>query len=268
MATIQRTTREILKNLFKYSDSLIVQIEQKSPTFVDLLNKFKGKYRYNNKNESGAKHTGGSINEIYIGGEYTPNPPKSQISLHLSPTLAHELGHANGRFQSKGFNQKEISERKPVTYKTAYEYSDSRLTGEGEALYYEYRVSKELGLTAYWGTKFGVSAGPMRKIIESGQNNAVAQPSLKLFQAIGKFNGSMIPSGQPNGAKIKYTYDESNQAYFLNSFTNINAEYKEVIGSELIYRTAKGGVDLHHSVPNLIRIKSLTDRNSRFYAGG
>lgn len=267
MATVQRTTREILKNLFKYSDSLIVQIEQKSPTFVDLLNKFKGKYRYNNKNESGAKHTGGSINEIYIGGEYTLNPPKSQISLHLSPTLAHELGHANGRFQSKGFNQKEISERKPVTYKTAYEYSDSRLTGEGEALYYEYRVSKELGLTAYWGTKFGVSAGPMRKIIESGQNNTVAQPSLKLFQAIGKFNGSMIPSGQPNGAKIKYTYDESNQAYFLNSFTNINAEYKEVIGSELIYRTAKGELDLHYSVPNLIRIKSLTDRNSRFYAG-
>ena len=44
MATVQRTTREILKNLFKYSDSLIVQIEQKSPTFVDLLNKFKGKF--------------------------------------------------------------------------------------------------------------------------------------------------------------------------------------------------------------------------------
>lgn len=233
---------------YGYTNTEIMEME-KSHTLIFLLNKYQGTIQKPiDKNYSGA-YFDSSNNNIAMSNDFKN-----------ATILAHELGHAVGKYQTNS------------SYKTAQEYSNARVRGEGEAIYYEYLVGKELN-SAYqkkagiWkdnaisGTSEDFSIKIQNIINEhiDYMNGNKVIISEELFNKIGKLNADMIPSGQKS-QKVQLTYDESNKAWFLAVKTDFNQDYHEIFGVNLIEYTDKGEV-----LGNPIRMKSLTNKSNRHF---
>lgn len=234
---------------YGYTNTEIVAME-KSHTLVSLLNNYQGTIQKPiDKNYSGA-YFDSSSNNIAMSNDFKN-----------ATILAHELGHAVGKYQANG------------SYKTAQSFSNARMRGEGEAIYYEYLVGKELSGSSY--NKFAAIWSD-NALKASSENFVVKIQNIinehtdfangnkvflneELFNKIGKLNADMVYSGQKS-QKVQLTYDESNKAWFLAAKTDFNQNYSEIFGVNLIEYTDKGEV-----LGNPIRMKSLTNKSNRHF---
>lgn len=136
--SINDITQDSIKDVFNPNNlngrdsfkKLTLSDVAKSQTAINLLVEFQnsgGQLIYD-PNANGANAQG---KKITIGGG-------SNGAFETVQTLAHELGHGIGRYQ----NLKPLSE-----YATARDFANSRAKAEGEAIYYEFLVIRELGIT-------------------------------------------------------------------------------------------------------------------------
>lgn len=264
MAKIKQEVRTKLINAYgktnHITDTVLNMFEQKSPELVRMLNAYQGTFELHS--ESKAANYSRSANLIKISADYSTN--------YFYLALAHELGHATGTNQSKALTQFEINSGVPTTYKTALSYSDSRTKGEGEAIYHEYLVAKELNILSDFSSPNNQKSAKYNHKITTILNDKNLSLQNK-FVKIGAENQNMIPSGQGSVA-VKYTYDETNIAWYMAKFTKINQDYKEVMNHHLIPFVSnshgKSEMNLHHHSSNIHRIKSLTNRSNGFFAHG
>lgn len=191
MAKINLNIRTALKNVYRtlINDTILNMFEQNSPELVRMLNAYKGSFATHPMGNSADFNSATQL--IRISTTYSIN------QFYLA--LAHELGHATGTNQSKRLSATEIQNRTPTTYTNGIAYSDSRTRGEGEAIYHEFLVAKELNLLL----DFTKSKGNGVLKILNDQNITLSAK----FNQLGKLNQTMIPSGQGNVVN-KYTYDE------------------------------------------------------------
>lgn len=220
------------------------------------------------------------------GADYLARTKTIRISLEDKSgdlfylALAHELGHATGFNQAAPISELQVYSGKPTTYKTAISYANSFATGEAEAIVKEHVVAKELNLMKTFSEKYDGYIGKMLEnntthtvmdILNDKVKNNKNLPLTKKqkIEIISNASLNMIPSGQGD-AKIRYTYDEKNIAWYISVFTNIQADYKEVIGNFLfpIVQDNNGdtALNLHDKSSNIYRIKSLTNRNNKFFS--
>lgn len=190
MTTINSEVRDKLKDEAGYSDADIATME-KSSTLVNLLNKFKGTFELEDK---------------YDGAYFVPH--ENKIVLGAPPyndlvTLAHELGHATGSYQSSA----------PNAYATARDYAEARERGEGEAIAYQFKVGRELNPT--YGDGYGFKAwydNYINSTVEAYSKRLIPLLSTHsgkaLYDAIGTLNAEMIASG--GSGPIELTYGEDN----------------------------------------------------------
>lgn len=222
----------ILVNTFHFSESDI----RNSPTLVDLLDNFSGTI----------------TNNPYYSGAYY-NPKNHQIILSSAyanlSTLAHELGHATGKFQPLG----------PTSYSSAKEYANARHKGEGEAIYYEVKVAQELGLKVHTDDTLWHDLKTQPEIEDNLTHILflMAQYSGEtLYEKIGELNKDMIPSGQIG---TPLTYNESNHFYYLSSNLNVSSlaqDYQEALQKDLYSIDQDGNITALQPE----EIKSLTNK--------
>lgn len=256
MAKIKQEVRTKLINAYgktnHITNAVLNMFEQKSPELVRMLNAYQGTFAIHQKSQAASYTRANKL--IAISADYTTH------DFYLA--LAHELGHATGTNQSKDFIQTEINTGVPTTYKTALAYSDSLTRGEGEAIYHEYLVAKELNILVDFNLLYD------KQVLSILNNNKIGNQSK--FTQIGVENRKMHPGGQSGSPN--YTYDEKNIALYMYTFTDINQDYKEVMNHDLIPVVLNGDgdyvMDLHHHSSNIHRIKSLTNRSNGFFAHG
>lgn len=209
-------------------------------------------------------------NSSYNGAYYDYNYNNSYQAIvvgtskyHKSyKTLAHELGHAVGKFQTLDIEP---------THQTAQAFSDARRIGEGEAIFYEFKVAHELegkNFNSYnvplW-KKDKISSvntelfNDINKII--GRNTVLTRD---LAKKIGQFNYDMESSGQQGFSNLNLTYDEEDKAYFVLEKTNFHNEYREVVGSDFFGEVFYNGVATN-DYTNYIQLKSLFNRYNNHY---
>lgn len=231
MSSINESARsELLKF---YTEQFIQNNIETSPTLVNLLNKFTGSLSYSLGASNG---TDASINDLTKNG---------------LPTLAHELTHAShSDYQNN--SRKEMS-----SYNTAYDYANSRALAEGEAIYNEFQVAKELGIAGSFTKpvwEHGQSSPNMNKPMITDVNNIInsGKSDAEKIQDLADLNKIMLSNGQLSTPL--YTYDEANiLGYLKNRYldNNLHTDYKEVVGVELEWNTYEA--------------KSLGDAENRFY---
>ena len=242
-----------------------------SPTLLRLIDSYSGEYRKAIKGITGYDRKNGII---YIEDGY--------INLL---TLAHELGHATGSYQETPYN-------------SAESYAQSVIKKEGEALYYEIKVAKELQKSKNLNYKYyyndvyynpgnewkdnaiSVTKSPdlQEDFIDNLINNFMEQEGLDS----NKFNNAkdLIKKLTPQkGEELVYKLrnnfyansipnSQSNLPYPLTYEEKSKFEYlkdreiKEILGFNLLsnYIEVVGG---NISFNNL-HIKSLTNRANKF----
>lgn len=250
------------------SESHLAYWEQNSSLFAKLFNKYEGNF-VSGEEISGASYIS-KDNYIQIGSEYTINATESKYDLVL--TLSHELTHAVGQYQHKRLTDKEYSTKTPITYKTAWTFTQALHTGEAEAILNQYLVARDLNKSEKWKGENDVLR-PIFQLIDNKfiDNNELSENDAKnIIQQLAKLNETAIFSGQPKKflslknqyEAFYYTYAEYNQAYFLYHFTNLNQDYKEVMNDNLFHSTEYGllpyGSD-SNTLRKMAHIKSLTN---------
>lgn len=230
-----------------YSLEYIEQTIEKSPTLVNLLNQFTGEFK---QIDNGARSDG--VN-VYLSKGY------DKLS-----TLAHELTH------SSGSHYQEALKRNLTSYADALDYANSRAMGEGEALYYEFKVAQELGEQKItrpfvWENQqpVGVPKDLAPQIMTIIDTTA---PLEQKISQLGDLNKDMIPSGMVNKAEEQTmsanrvyhipvpTYYEFNILKFLgNKYPNdsYGKDYQAVMGKDFVW--------------NSYMAKTLADRLSQHY---
>lgn len=221
---VSQSIKDILKGELKFSDEQINQIES-SPTFVMLLNKYKGKYMYDPK---------------FSGAQYDPETDTIRVGAGYKNfiTLAHELGHGTGDFQRVRVSN----------YSTAEDFSLDECRSEGEAIYYGVKVWQELSKkydefkkdkiyseTIVWLDDATSKSeqnyhSTILNIIEQYKNKVGSD----LFYKLGEFNAVMIPSGQDGSPEL--TYDEDNKWFYLNNkldYGDLASDYEDVMNKVL-----------------------------------
>ena len=170
-------------NVYLVQSGFNVQDIEKSPTLVNLLNRFQGNLLIDEQDTTvgvGAKAYG---NTIHIAKSY-----KNFLNI------AHELGHATGQYQ-------QINRDKDNLYQfdTPQAYGMARAKAEGEATYYEFLVAKELGYQRFvkplW---LDNAAKPQDKDVFTEVDEIMRQAisdNDKITQ-LAVLNQSMLPSGQ------------------------------------------------------------------------
>lgn len=246
MSNINAAIRHKLTEAFGFDAQDFSYIESHSPTLVSLLNKYTGTFQLTYPGQ-GASFTP-SMNKISMSIDYTG---KSFLE-----TLAHELGHATGSFQAPNHTNATL-------------YSQSLTNGEGEAIYYEKVVGKELQdednyLTAVW--EYGATEMSYRNlndtidaIITDGQGN-VLPISREIVESIGAYNGMMVPSGQSDSGNLVFTYDEYNKATFLYRNSNLDQDYLETTGKPF-YASQNGYI----AFADTAMLKSLVNADNGFF---
>lgn len=208
-------------NVYLVQSGFNVQDIEKSPTLVNLLNRFQGNLLIDERDTTvgvGAKAYG---NTIHIAKSY-----KNFLNI------AHELGHATGQYQ-------QINRDKDNLYQfdTPQAYGMARAKAEGEATYYEFLVAKELGYQRFvkplWPDN---AAKPQDKDVFTEVDEIMRQAiseNDKITQ-LAVLNQSMLPSGQLHAPL--YTYDEYNTLVFLNNrfaISRISQDYQQAFGKPL-----------------------------------
>lgn len=241
---------KLTKELKIKPNSPIIQRIQQSPTLVNLLNTYKQKYVWLNAG-SGSAFDG--KDELKLDGAHLININNGQYDAFLT-TLAHELGHATGVYQTFY-----------IIGNTPQEYSTKRMKGEGEAIYYEWLVGQELGLgttkqaphfnSLSWldGSLSEAGKNYHTEIIAAFKNRHIIKDKEKIVDDLAKLNATMIGSGMRN-SQARFTYDEANKWGFITNrkdMYNFQADYKEVFGVELSMNTYLG--------------KTLVNRKNNFF---
>lgn len=114
------------------------------------------------------------------------------------PTLAHELTH------SSGSHYQEALKRKLTSYADALDYANSRAMGEGEALYYEFKVAQELGERKnYASFRVGKSTASRctQRFSPTNHDHYRHDSTTWKISQLGDLNKDMIPSGMVNKAE-------------------------------------------------------------------
>ena len=255
MIRLSDSAKKKLENAYGMDNTHFEWMEKNSTTLVKMINSYPGKF-IRDDSYSGASYKHDKSNpessEIRIGYDYfkkdnsggTLQIKTNADDLNFWSALAHELGHATGVHQNRTFPS------------NAQDYSNARMQGEGEAIYYEELVLSELNLPSRYQHYIPQLFADMRDA------NGTIQPlTPSLIDKIGSYNGKMIPSGQdPNQPKLNY--DESNKAYFLYWTTDINKEYLEATGNNLYNTTnqninGKAVLDINFPYANTQHIKSM-----------
>ncbi|MFW2177066.1 MULTISPECIES: hypothetical protein [unclassified Moraxella] len=208
---------------------------EKSPTLVNLLNRFTGTFIIGTIAD-GAVAKG---NTIYLSKTY-----KNLI------TLAHELGHATGQYQQK---------QTLTQFDSPQDYTNARTLAEGEAMYYEFLVAKELGIShlkkqAWLDNQQTIQSLDLYPLMEAIINANLSQADT--VTAFAKLNLDLIPSGQIHPPS--YTYDEYNKLSFLNNKhpdDRISTDFQQAMNKAFDWNTyeAKSLVNkanAHYGTPN------------------
>lgn len=193
---------------------------EKSPTLVDLLNRFQGTLIIDNQQSAvtGAKSYG---NTIHISKGY-----KNLLNI------AHELGHATGQYQQINSDKNNLYQ-----FDNPSAYGMARAKAEGEATYYEFLVAKELGYKRFvkplW---LDNTASPQDIDVYNQVDELMNSPRSQdeKITALAVLNQAMLPSGQLHSPL--YTYDEYNTLVFLNNrfpLSRISQDYNQVFGNAL-----------------------------------
>lgn len=241
MATLHQNVIKNLEVFYgnKPVPTQVINTIQNSLELVSMLNLFnnrKGTFKWLKQGE-GAHYDGSNkLNPIIAIS------PDDFSGDYFYLTLAHELGHATGLSQAKYISNAEIKSGIPKTYTHALTYSDTRRQGEGEAIFKEYVVAKELNMIQTFTNWKGTN------ITNILNDNSTTKK--QKIDAISKFNYYMKPSGQGSHSII-YTYDEKDIAWFMSTFTNINTDYKEVMKNDFL--------------SNRYHVQSVSNRHNRFF---
>ena len=208
-------------NVYLVESGFNVQDIEKSPTLVNLLNRFQGNLLIDEQDTTvgvGAKAYG---NTIHIAKSY-----KNFLNI------AHELGHATGQYQQINRDKNNLYQ-----FDTPQAYGMARAKAEGEATYYEFLVAKELGYQRFvkplW---LDNAAKPQDKdvFIEVDEIMRQAISENDKITQLAVLNQSMLPSGQLHAPL--YTYDEYNTLVFLNNrfaISRISQDYQQAFGKPL-----------------------------------
>lgn len=274
--TLKKSSRQQLIDNFKISNNELAKLEKQSPTLAEYIKNFDGFIEKNKK--EGALYLP-QDKTIYIGSNYT-FISGSKVSVNgkddLILALAHELGHAIGHQKKTGFQRKPLTDAEyskksaAITYKTAAEYEKAGHMEEAEALYAEYRVAKELGKLAAWKAATPINEALANLIESKVLSNQYTVKNLytdiaTILDGNTFYGGQNFPELQNWSYKelpIAYTYSEKYQAFYLNLFTNLNADYKEAMGEDLF--SANGilpefNPDNIRSLDKMVQLKSLLD---------
>lgn len=207
-------------NQYLLQSGFSVDAIEKSPTLVDLLNRFQGTLIIDNQQSAvtGAKSYG---NTIHLSKGY-----KNFLNI------AHELGHAMGQYQHINSDKNNLYQ-----FDNPSAYGMARARAEGEATYYEFLVAKELGYNRFvkplW---LDNTAAPQDIDVYQAVDDIMR--SLRRYDekitALASLNQAMLPSGQLHTPL--YTYDEYNTLVFLNNrfpLSRISQDYNQAFGNAL-----------------------------------
>lgn len=234
----------------------------KSTTLRNLISQYNGNYLAGSLIKSEAFFSSKEVNKIADEIVISPDFKGKQFIQ----TLSHELGHAIGQFQTFDI--------KPE-HQSAQSYSDARRIGEGEAIFYEFKVAHEL-----YGKKFNQYLSDIweknkdtetpknlysqiQKII--GKNDTL---TYELAKKIGQVNYDMSAGGQTDFPAL--TYDELDKIYFILKKTNINKEYREVLGYGLqdkvtYFDNTSDSEKYRIDYISYVQVKSLVNRYHQHY---
>lgn len=216
-----------------YSVEYIEQSLQKSPTLALLLNQFRGDFK---PIEQGARSDG--VN-VYLSKGY------DKLS-----TVAHELAHSSGSVYQAALK------RTLDSYSNALDYANSRAMGEGEALYYEFKVAQELGeqkITRPFVWEHQQPVGLPKDVAPHIATIINTEyPLAQKITELGDINKDMIPSGMVSKAEEQTasanrvyrvpvpTYYEFNVLKFLgNKYPedSYNQDYKATTGKDFTWNS-------------------------------
>lgn len=208
-------------NQYLVQSGFSIEDIEKSPTLVNLLNRFQGTLVIDKQDATagiGAKSYG---NIIHISKSY-----KNFLNI------AHELGHATGQYQQINQDKNNLYQ-----FNSPQSYGMARAKAEGEATYYEFLVAKELGYHQFvkplW---LDNTVKPQNKDVyqqvDELMNSGLSQD--EKITVLAELNQSMLPSGQLHTPL--YTYDEYNTLVFLNNrfaMSRISQDYQQAFGKAL-----------------------------------
>ena len=198
---------------------------QKSPTLVMLLNRFTGTLEVDSTKLPPAGGAATYGNTIHIAKGY-----KNFLNI------AHELAHATGEYQQINHNKNNLAQ-----FESPTDYAMARAKAEGEAIYYEFLVAKELGYSAFkkpvWHHTDVAPTNPdIYQAVDAIASAASSQA--EKITALAALNQDMLPSGQLH--RPLYTYGEYNTLVFLNNrhaSSKIGNDYQQAMGKALDWNT-------------------------------
>ncbi len=186
--------------------------------------------------------------ENYSGAKYDPDSKTITIGKDYKnlPTLAHELAHA------------EYTKTHPlldVTKVTAKEYAKNKQLNEGYALYTEYKILQELGLSkkdvAYFWRDGAMDFEKIDDITPIIAEIVNSFPKEQAIIKLAELNAEMLPSGHEKTEFDNLTYDEANKYYSLLKNTDFTSDYFDVYGTDI------GN--------NLVHMKSLLNKSNNHF---
>lgn len=216
----------------------VTAIEQ-SPTLVRLLNQFNGSLvidSQGNHNIVGASSNGSQI--------------KIAKGFNNLPVIAHEIAHAIGHYQAINNSVNNFHQ-----FNYPKDYAMARAKAEGEATYYEFLVSRELGYTHFkrplWQDN---QPSPKDQDMFEYVNYVVntASSEADIIHALAMLNQDTLSSGQLHHPL--YTYDEYNTLVFLNNRfpeSRISTDFQQAMGIPFDWNTYEA--------------KSLANKANNFY---
>lgn len=117
-------------NVYLVESGFNVQDIEKSPTLVNLLNRFQGNLLIDEQDTT-----------VGVGAKKPTAIPFILLKvIKIFLNIAHELGHATGQYQQINRDKNNLYQ-----FDTPQAYGMARAKAEGEATYYEFLVAKELG---------------------------------------------------------------------------------------------------------------------------
>lgn len=216
----------------------ITEIE-KSPTLVKLLNQFHGTLTIDHNQTLG-----------FVGAKSVGNTIQIAHGFKNLLVIAHELGHANGRYQQINADKNNL-----YRFDNPKDYGMARAIAEGEAMYYEFLVAKELGLVTFkkplWQDN---EATPKDLDVFDYVNHIMLSPISEAdkIHTLAILNQAILSSGQLHAPL--YTYDEYNTLVFLNNRfpeSRISTDFRQIFDKDFDWNTFEA--------------KSLANRANGYY---